>query len=82
MEDIIKVIIFLLVGSILMGLLIWFCIDDYEKYTYRCTDYKGDIIYCKQVTSIKGEMRGTMEDGTVVEITSYKKVLEEENDKR
>ena len=78
MKEIIKVILLLVVGFGVLGLLIWSCIDDYEKYTYRCTDDKGDIIYCKQVTSIKGEMRGTMEDGTVVEITSYKKVLEEE----
>ena len=78
MKEIIKVILLLVVGFGLLGLLIWYSIDDYEKYTYRCTDYKGDIIYCKQVISVKGEMRGTMEDGTVVEITSYKKVLEEE----
>ncbi len=74
-------IVDIIIGLVLIigiGALIFFAVTDNSKYIYECTDYKGDIVYCTYAQWTKGGMRGTLEDGTVITITSYKQVLKEE----
>lgn len=51
-----------------------------QNYIYKCTDTQGNVIYCTNARTTKGGMFGTMEDGTEVTITSYKRVKIEEGD--
>ena len=74
-EIIEKLIYALIIIFFIVGICITFVNE--QKYIYECTDNKGEIVYCYIVKNYKGEMTGRTEDGTVVEITSYKRVLEE-----
>lgn len=77
MDKIINIIFALILITIIIGF-ISFGIIEGNKYIYECTDYKGDIVYCKDARWTKGGMYGTLEDGTMITITSYRQVLKEE----
>lgn len=74
-------VIGIILGVILVGLIIGSIIfgANYDSnFIYKCTDTKGNIIYCIDAYISRGGMFGTMEDGTKVTITSYKLVEREE----
>lgn len=77
-----RFIITVILITVTIGALIVFIIEDFNspptKYMYKCTDYKGDTIYCTYAYSSKGGMFGYLEDGTLITITSYKRILMEE----
>lgn len=72
-------ILFILLFIVLIVALIFILIDE-QNYIYKCTDTQGNVIYCTNARTTKGGMFGTMEDGTEVTITSYKRVKIEEAD--
>jgi hypothetical protein len=49
-----------------------------EKYVYECVDYKGDTVICENYNIVKGNVWGTLEDGTKIKVVSYKQILKEE----
>lgn len=69
-------ILFILFFIVLVAALIFIPIDK-QNYIYKCTDTQGNVIYCINARETKGGMFGTMEDGTKVTITSYKRVNKE-----
>jgi hypothetical protein len=68
----------LIIFTALIILATLMCVDDYKNYIYECTDYKGNTVYCVSYQVTKGNAWGTMEDGTRIAITSYKRVPREE----
>lgn len=72
-------ILFILFFTVLIVAFIFILIDE-QNYIYKCTDTQGNVIYCINARETKGGMFGTMEDGTEVTITSYKRVKIEEGD--
>lgn len=73
-----KDVIMIIVICVMFTILICWASYDNSHYTFECTDYQGNIIYCVSVSEYKNELLGTLEDGTVISITSYKRVLKEE----
>lgn len=65
------ILVFFIVGMLILGA------TDSSKYIYVCTDTQGKTIYCTSAYTSKGGMFGTMEDGTMITITSYKQVRKE-----
>lgn len=77
MERVIGIILGAILVVFIIGIIIFGA--TYESdFIYKCTDTKGNIIYCIDAYTSKGGMFGTMEDGTRVTITSYKLVEREE----
>lgn len=72
-------ILFILLFIVLIVAFIFILIDE-QNYIYKCTDTQGNVIYCTNTRTTKCGMFGTMEDGTEVTITSYKRVKIEEVD--
>lgn len=66
-------ILFILLFIVLIAGIFLIPIDE-QNYIYKCTDTQGNVIYCTNARTTKGGMFGTMEDGTKVTITSYKRV--------
>lgn len=66
-------ILFILLFIVLIAGIFLIPIDE-QNYIYKCTDTQGNVIYCINARETKGGMFGTMEDGTKVTITSYKRV--------
>lgn len=81
MEDVFIYCISLLFIGILIISGIFVATSENQDYIYECTDYKGDLIYCKRANWTKGGMFGTTEDGRTILITSYKRILKEERNK-
>jgi hypothetical protein len=81
MKDKINVIL-----TIILLILLVFCLqyeykstkEENAKYIYVCTDYQGNEVLCTYYYLRDGHYFGGMEDGTVISITSYKRVLKEE----
>lgn len=69
-------ILFILFFIVLIVALILIPIDE-QNYIYECTDMQGNTIYCVDTYRSYGGIFGTMEDGTEVTITSYKRVNKE-----
>lgn len=76
-DDIIVKILFIVFVGLLFCTFSFVIIDE-NKYIYKCTDYKGDIVYCTRIDSYKTDLKGHMLDGTVIKITSYKRILKKE----
>lgn len=49
-------------------------IMDTEKYYYECIDMQGERVICDRVSVYKNQMLGYKSDGTVLTITSYKRI--------
>ena len=81
MEDVCGYLIVALIVAILIVSGVFYTTSENQEYIYECTDYKGDLIYCKSAYTSKGGMFGITEDGTKIVITSYKSILEEERNK-
>lgn len=47
---------------------------DTEKYYYECIDMQGERVICDRVSVYKNQMLGYKSDGTVLTITSYKRI--------
>lgn len=77
MERVIGIILGAITVVFIIGIIIFGATYD-SDFIYKCTDTKGNIIYCIDAYTSKGGMFGTMEDGTRVTITSYKLVEREE----
>ena len=77
-----KNIITISITILIIGILMIYLIVDCNKYIYECTDYKGYIVYCTDAYISKGGIFGYTEDGTKIQLTSYKRVLKEECDKK
>lgn len=69
-------ILFILLFIVLIAGIFLIPIDE-QNYIYKCTDTQGNVIYCIDIYRTRGGMFGTMEDGTEVTITSYKRVKKE-----
>ena len=67
-----------IVIGVLLAVIICLIPMERVEYIYECTDYKGDLIYCKDAYWTKGGMLGKTEDGTTITITSYKRILKHE----
>jgi hypothetical protein len=75
------VCIFVILAFMIGLLILVIVVDVLEKnpnYIYECTDYKGDLIYCRQAYVFKGGMYGETEDGITITITSYKRILKKD----
>lgn len=82
MKTNIILIIIILISVILISVIFIidatrFLVEENQKYIYECTDYKGNLIYCKNACWTKGGIFGTTEDGRTIVITSYKRILKE-----
>ena len=75
-SDAIEKLLIILIILVFIGLLIW-GITESEDYIYICTDVQGNTIYCTYAYISKGGMFGTLEDGTIITITSYKQIRKE-----
>ena len=49
-------------------------ITDTGKYYYECIDMQGERVLCDRVSVCKNQMLGYKSDGTVLTITSYKRI--------
>ena len=45
-----------------------------EKYYYECIDMQGERVICDRVSVCRNQMLGYKSDGTVLTITSYKRI--------
>lgn len=77
MDEIKKFIFIFILVVAFLGLLIY-CTSENSKYIYECIDYKGSMVYCTYIRHDKSGVWGKTIDGTTSTITSYKRVLKEE----
>jgi hypothetical protein len=48
---------------------------DCPKYIYNCMDINGNSIVCENIRQGYGGILGYMEDGTVIQLKSYRAVV-------
>lgn len=72
MEIVKKILVFTIVIFLFAVFIRGLFLD--SPLVFECKDLQGNTIYCKTITKEYGGLYGTLEDGTIVQLQSYKRI--------